>query len=57
MHRIGGIAGADDDLAGVDLDALAAMDQFDGVVLGAENLDEPVAQGGLFLLAAPDAAR
>jgi len=52
MHRIGGIAGADDNLAGVDLQALATMDQFRGVSLGPENPDEPVTQGGFLLLAA-----
>ena len=35
--------------AGVDLDALAAADQFVGVVLAVEDLGEPVAQAGLFL--------
>ena len=52
MHGIGGLAGADDDLAGLDLEPLAAADQFRGVVLAAENPGEPVAQAGFFLLAA-----
>ena len=52
MHGIGGVAGADDGFAGVDLDALAAVHQRRGVMLGAENLGEPVAQAGFFLLEA-----
>ena len=49
MHGIGGIAGADDDLGGLDFDALAAADQFVGVVLAVEDLGEPFAQIGRFL--------
>ena len=52
MHGIGGVAGADDDLAGIDLEALAAVNQFRSVFGGPENLGEPVAQGGFFLLEA-----
>ena len=37
--------------AGFDLEPFAAADQFDGVLLGAENLGEPAAQIG-FLMAA-----
>ena len=50
MHRIGAAAGVNDDFAGVDLDALAAADQFVGVVLAVENLRKPVAQVGFLLL-------
>ena len=49
MHGIGGIARADDNLAGLDFEALAAAYQLIGVVLVAEHLGEPVAQAGLFL--------
>ena len=49
MHGIGGVAGVDDDLAGIDLQALAAMDQFRRVFLGAENAYKPVAQGSFFV--------
>ena len=38
MHGIGGVAGADDGVSGIDFDALAAMNQRIGVLLGAENL-------------------
>src|SRR5712692_1762412 len=48
MHGIGGLASADDSFAGDDLDALAAMDQLRSVMLGPQNLGEPVAQGRFF---------
>jgi hypothetical protein len=48
MHGIGGVAGADDNFPGVDLDTLAATDQFRSVMFGSEDLGKPVAQGGLF---------
>src|SRR6202049_1870797 len=49
MHGVGGLARADNGLAGLDLDALAAVHQRRGVTLGAEDLGEPVAQRGLLL--------
>jgi hypothetical protein len=52
MHEIGGLAGADDGLAGVDLDPLAALHQRGGITLGPKNLGEPVAQGGFLLFEA-----
>src|SRR6202140_5035430 len=52
MHGIGGIAGVDDDLAGADFEALAAPHQFGGILLGPENLGEPVAQIGFLAFAA-----
>src|SRR4029078_3668729 len=52
MHRIGGIAGADDNLAGLDLEALAAMDQFHGVAFSTQYLGKPFAQAGLLALQA-----
>ena len=55
--EFGGVAGAHDGLAGLDLDPLAVTHQRRGVVLIAEDLREPVAQAGLFLLAVPDAGR
>src|SRR5207245_167280 len=51
MHGIGGVTSVDDDVADVDLEAFAAMNQSHGVTLGAEDLLEPVAQVGLFALA------
>ncbi len=53
MHGIGGLAGADDGFAGVDLDPLTAMHQRRSVPLGAENLREPAAQAGSLPLEAP----
>ena len=40
MHGFGDLARAQDDFAGFDLEPFAAADQFDGVLLGAENLGE-----------------
>ncbi len=37
VHGIGGIAGLHDDVAGLDLEALAAADQLVGIVLAVEN--------------------
>src|SRR6185369_3121350 len=44
MHGIGGVAGADDGIAGLDLDPFAAMHQRHGIAWGYENLREPVTQ-------------
>ncbi len=52
MHGIGSVAGADDGLASVDLDALAAMHQGRRIMFVAKDLREPVAQAGFFLLEA-----
>ena len=49
MHGIGGVAGADDDLAGFDFETPAAVHERGGIMFGSENLREPVAQRGLFL--------
>ena len=48
VHGIGGVAGLHDDLAGLDLDALAAADQRVGIVFAAENACEPVVQTCFF---------
>ncbi len=48
--EFGGFAGADDDLAGLDLEPLAAARSAPSAsCFAAENLGEPVAQVGLFL--------
>src|ERR1700676_1416632 len=52
MHGVGGLARADNGLAGLDLDTLAAVHQLRGVTLGAEDLGEPVAQRGFLLVEA-----
>ena len=49
MHGIGGVAGMHDNFAGLDLEALAAADQFFGIISAVEDPGEPVAQIGLFL--------
>ena len=51
MHGIGSLAGADNGLAGFDLEPFAAADQFRGVLIGAEDAAEPAAQIRFFLRA------